>query len=340
MSNRAVKDYPDISHISKDDLDANDSLIKMLAMVGKGKKVIDFGCATGYFAKLLSQENCEVTGVEINPAAAKLAEQHCERVIVADLDNTDIKSIVGNDVFDVITFGDVLEHLKDPWTFLSSVKDILTPDGYVVASIPNIAHGSVRLALVEGRFEYTELGLLDSTHIRFFTYDSLHDLFESAGYAIESEDRVFFPIFNDSPLTPNLVEANFPTELIELISKDKHSESLQFVVRAYPWSMAYEYGFLKKEREQLQHDVVKMQSDLQSAQSDLQNTQSDLQNTQSDLQSAQSDLQNTQSDLQNVQSTLQQMKIEMQQQQQTIQAMESSRFWRAKKVWNRIKRRG
>ena len=246
MSNKAVKDYPNIAHISKDDLDDNDSLIKMLAMVGKGKRVIDFGCATGYFAKLLSQEDCEVTGVEINPEAAKLAEQYCKRVIIADLDNTDIKSIIGGEVFDVITFGDVLEHLKDPWTFLSSVKDILTPNGYVVASVPNIAHGAVRLALVEGRFEYVELGLLDSTHIRFFTYDSLHDLFESTGYAIESEDRVFFPIFNDSPLTPDLFKDNFPDELLELISKDKHSESLQFVVRAYPWSMAYEHGLFKE----------------------------------------------------------------------------------------------
>ena len=302
MLNKAVKDYPNIAHISKDDLGTNDSLIKMLAMVGKGKRVVDFGCATGYFAKLLSQEDCEVTGVEINPEAAKVAEQYCRRVIIANLDNNDIKSIVGDDVFDVVTFGDVLEHLKDPWTFLSSVKDILAPGGYIVASVPNIAHGSVRLALVEGRFEYAELGLLDSTHIRFFTYDSLHDLFESTGYAIESEDRVFFPIFNDSPLTPDLVEAKFPGELLELISKDKHSESLQFVVRAYPWSMAYEYGLLKKERDQLQKEAANMQSNYQ-----------------------------------NIQSMLQQMRSEIHHHQQTIQAMESSRFWQFKKVWNKAK---
>lgn len=305
MSNKVVKDYPNITHISKDDLDTNDSLIKMLAMVGKGKRVIDFGCATGYFAKLLSQEGCEVTGVEVNPDAAKVAEQYCKRVIVADLDNTDIKSFVGEDVFDVVTFGDVLEHLKDPWTFLRSVKDLLTPNGYIVASVPNIAHGSVRLALVEGRFDYAELGLLDSTHIRFFTYDSLHYLFESTGYAIESEDRVFFPIFNDSPLTPDLIQSNFSSELLELLSKDKHSESLQFVVRAYPWSMAYEYSLLKKERAQLKKDAANMQSDLQK-----------------------------------MQSMLEQMKVEIKQQKQTIQTMESSRFWRAKKVWNRIKHTG
>ena len=310
MSNKIVKNYPNITHISKDDLDTNDSLIKMLAMVGQGKRVIDFGCATGYFAKLLSQQGCEVTGVEINPEAAKVAEQYCNRVIIADLDNADLRSIVEDDVFDVVTFGDVLEHLKDPWAFLTSIKDILTPDGYIVASVPNVAHGSVRLALAEGRFEYAELGLLDSTHIRFFTYDSLHHLFESTGYAIELEDRVFFPIFNDSPLTPDLVQERFPRELLELIGRDKHSESLQFVVRAYPWSMAYEHGSLKKERDQLQEEVAKMEAELRKIQLTLQQTQTELQQTQTELQ----------------------------QRKQTIQAMEGSRVWRAKRAWMKTKK--
>lgn len=309
MKNKTTKDYPDITHISRENLDANDSLVKMLTMVGKSKRVVDFGCATGYFAKLLSQEGCEVVGVEINPDAAKIAEQYCKRVVVADLDNIDLTTILGDDKFEVATFGDVLEHLKDPWTFLSTVKKILTPNGYVVASVPNVAHGSVRLALAEGRFEYTELGLLDSTHIRFFTYESLHHLFESSGYGIESEDAVTFPLFSDSPLTPNLDRENFPNELLTFIDKDKHSEALQFVVRAYPWSMSYKYRLLKNENNQSKKDAAAAQAKLSQAQVELQQTQLLLQQTQAELR----------------ERTL------------TIQTMTNSRAWRIGQQWYKVK---
>ena len=76
--------------------------------------------------------------------------------------------------------GDVLEHLKDPWAILGNIKENLKPDGYVVASIPNIAHGAIRLALLEGRFDYTSLGILDDTHLRFFTRESIFELFRKS----------------------------------------------------------------------------------------------------------------------------------------------------------------
>lgn len=85
MNNNWQKDYP-LQELHVAELDDNSSLKKMLQLIGEGQEVVDFGCATGYFARLMRQKGCRVTGVEINAEAAKLAESSCERVVVADLD--------------------------------------------------------------------------------------------------------------------------------------------------------------------------------------------------------------------------------------------------------------
>ena len=163
------KDYPSPEHLTQENLDENSSLKKMLDLIGEQKQVVDFGCATGYFANLLNSKGCIVTGVEINSDAAKIAEKYCKKVVVTDLDLASITEILPSQEFDVAVFGDVLEHLRNPWKVLEEAQHILKPDGYVVASIPNIAHGSIRLALLQGKFEYMKLGILDDTHLRFFT---------------------------------------------------------------------------------------------------------------------------------------------------------------------------
>ncbi len=314
MLNTKLKGYPDITHVSKGRLDENTSLAKILAFVGNNKQVVDFGCATGYLAKLLAEQGCTTVGVEINPDAAKAAEQFCQRVIVADLDYDKVEVILGEQKFDVAIFGDVLEHLRDPWQVLKSVKDILNPDGCVIASIPNVAHGSVRLALLEGRFEYTELGLLDNTHLRFFTHDSLYHLFESSGYCIESEDSTKMPIFDASPLTPNLNQEKISDELLEFIRADEFSDSLQFVVRAYSWATSHGHVALQKRCCELRRERNQ---------------------TRIELQKTQAELQGIQTELQGIQATLQETQAES---RQVIQAMESSKFWKIRAAWFKFKR--
>ena len=368
MSDQAHKEYPDISDLSKEALGSNNSITKMLSLVGNNKRVIDFGCATGYFARFLREEGCSVVGVEINPDAAKIAEQYCDRVIVADLDYTGVNEIIGEEKFDVATFGDILEHLKDPWQLLKSVQKLLNPEGYIVASIPNIAHGSIRLALLKGDFDYQQLGLLDNTHLRFFTRKSVRQLFEETGYFIEVEDSTLVPIFHESPVTPTLDVNDFRPELIDEISQDENSEVLQFIIRAYPWSMAHEYGVLRRkydegqvrleelaiklqqnqsELQQSQSELQQIRSELQQSQLGLQQTQSELQQTQSELQQTQSELQQTQSDLLQNQTELQQTQSELNQEKtksqylvQTIQAMETSKFWKIRNTWVQLKRLG
>jgi O-antigen biosynthesis protein len=234
-----VKDYPESKNINIESLGDNHSLVKMLnfigeATTGKGEIVADFGCATGYFPALLKQYGYSVIGVEINPDAAKVAEEFCERVIVADLDVVSVKKIFPTEKFDVVTFGDVLEHLRDPWRVLKEVKDILKPNGFVVASIPNIAHGDIRLALLQGDFDYAPLGVLDNTHLRFFTKKTVESLFEETGYLIHAEETTRLPLLSGSNLVPKLDPALADSPLVEQLRQDSNSEILQFILKAIP----------------------------------------------------------------------------------------------------------
>ena len=310
------KDYPSDQVATEESLDDNSSLKKMLKLIDSGKEVIDFGCATGYFSRLLQNKGCIVTGVEINPDAAKIAEQYCEKVIVADLDYVSIKDIFPEQRFDVAVFGDVLEHLRNPWRVLEETKHILKEDGYVVASIPNIAHGSIRLSLLQGRFEYTEFGILDNTHIRFFTRETVKELFKRAGYLADIVDRTKLECFAENNLIPKNNKHEFSVDTIKKIEDDSDSETLQFVVRSYP---------------HVQYQLHCIQSELERSQSQLQHTQSELGRSQSQLQHTQSELERSQSQLQHTQS-------ELERSQNNILAMESSKFWKLRQLWFKAKK--
>src|SRR5215218_2291606 len=114
--------------------DENSSHTLIVDLVGDGKHVLDVGCATGNLAEVLSEHGCKVTGIEIDPEAAQQAEKHCERVIVGDVEDLDLSGKLDDESFDVIVFGDILEHLKDPLRTLKRLKPFLRPEGYAVAS--------------------------------------------------------------------------------------------------------------------------------------------------------------------------------------------------------------
>lgn len=196
------KDYPLQANLELSQLNDNTSLKKLLDLVQSDTMVVDFGCASGYFARLLQTKNCKIVGVEINEEAAQLAKQFCQTVIIADLDFNSVSEILPSNTFDVAVFGDVLEHLRNPWKVLQETKKILTPNGYVIASIPNIAHGDIRLALMQGKFEYQEYGILDNTHLRFFTRKTVQELFEETGYIVESITCTKLPLITHETSAP------------------------------------------------------------------------------------------------------------------------------------------
>ena len=155
----------------------------IIQLVGSNKKVLDVGCATGQLAKRLVEKGCEVVGIEIDNESAQFARRYCRDVIVGDVEILkDLPYPEG--YFDVIIFADVLEHLKDPQAVLTNLKRYLKKDGYILCSIPNVAHIYVRLNLLFGKWEYRDLGILDKTHLRFFTKKTAIELVERAGYKI------------------------------------------------------------------------------------------------------------------------------------------------------------
>ena len=204
---------------------------QLIRLTGRNKDVLEVGPATGYVTKILQQRGCRVWCIENDPEAAIIADAFCERMIIANVETIDFMSTIRDQRFDIVTFGDVLEHLVDPMGVLIRVKDVLKPGGHVVASVPNVAHASIRLSLLGGRFEYTEMGLLDRTHLRFFTEESLAGLFRDAGYEVRTWRRVLADPFVTEV---GVREEDYPACLAEAARGDLQAITYQFVVRARP----------------------------------------------------------------------------------------------------------
>ncbi|MBA2246287.1 MAG: class I SAM-dependent methyltransferase [Gemmatimonadetes bacterium] len=149
-----------------------------------GSVVLDAGCAGGYLARVLTEtRDCVVDGIEVEPESAARAASACRRVFLGSLDDEDfLASLAGS--YDRILFGDVLEHLREPERTLRAITGLLTPGGRILASLPNVAYWHLRWQLLRGRFEYEDSGLMDRTHLRFYTFETAADLFLEAGLRI------------------------------------------------------------------------------------------------------------------------------------------------------------
>jgi 2-polyprenyl-3-methyl-5-hydroxy-6-metoxy-1,4-benzoquinol methylase len=162
--------------------------------------ILDVGCADGTFGSLLKkQRHVEVWGIEPNQSAANSAAQKLDRVICDAFDRS-LALPAGK--FDCIIFNDVLEHMLDPASALSLARALLGSGGCVVASIPNIRHfPTVWKLVICGEWEYKEFGILDETHLRFFTRLSIIRLFQEAGFTIQRIDGInsFHSLGPDDP---------------------------------------------------------------------------------------------------------------------------------------------
>lgn len=167
----------------------NNSWSHLYEYVNDGDRVLDVGCSTGRFGEaLVHLKGCNVTGIDIDQADIKEAATRITKALVLDINDTATYPRLGK--FDVIIFADVLEHLVDPRTTLLSAKKLLTPKGRIIFSIPNMAHSSVRLDLLQGNFPYKERGLLDNTHLHFYDMDEAMSIFTDSGYTINAIDPV------------------------------------------------------------------------------------------------------------------------------------------------------
>lgn len=215
------------------DLDnPNDSRAIVLGLVGSGTQhILELGCSAGYMTKVMHERGHAVTAVEIDPVAAELAAPFAERLLVGDLDHVaedgrHLFDELDGTLFDTLIAADVLEHLRNPDECLRRALEFLADDGTVILSIPNVAHGDIRLALLGGQFNYADHGLLDRTHVQLFTLESLLAMIRDAGLAPVRWQRSFRAMGD--------TEVEIDEDLLEfgrrVLADDAEAETYQWIV--------------------------------------------------------------------------------------------------------------
>ncbi len=124
-------------------------------------------------------------GIDIDPDYAQVAAQYCDRALGADVESLPPEEFGSLFPSDCWIFGDCLEHLRDPWRIVRMVRESISPDGCMLVCLPNAQHWSVQMRLATGQFHYEDSGLLDRTHLRWFTRTTMISMFSQAGWKIE-----------------------------------------------------------------------------------------------------------------------------------------------------------
>ncbi|WP_054709604.1 class I SAM-dependent methyltransferase [Bacillus sp. JCM 19041] len=196
------------------------------------KQVLDVGCSEGLLgAAIKDAYSATVHGFEQFPTAVAAARKKLDSVTVGDIETDPLP--FEQEAFDAIIFADVLEHMVDPWAVLEKVKPYLTSQGSVYASIPNVGHISIIEELLNGTWNYVDAGLLDKTHLRFFTKNGIKQLFTASGYSIEL-------VVNNQSAHPHQLELihqlmNISTQLgINTTDLNERTLAYQYMLKAKP----------------------------------------------------------------------------------------------------------
>lgn len=216
----------------------------------RGLDVLDAGCGFATTSERIHQIGNRVTGIESNAGAASVARQRIDEVIEADLQNIDA---LGERKFDVIIFADVLEHLAWPLGLLKRYVPHLKPGGSVIVSLPNVGLWSVRLSMLFGRFHYAESGVLDRTHLRFFTRSSAVRMLRDAG--LEPFRRTYNPglVRPFVPIARRILGGSGdPASILESKPYRAYLKSVypieRVIARAWPGALAFQMIFEARPR--------------------------------------------------------------------------------------------
>jgi 2-polyprenyl-3-methyl-5-hydroxy-6-metoxy-1,4-benzoquinol methylase len=226
-------------HITKDHIyqrdirqDGEDSLTKIIRFIRPGTKILELGPATGYLTRYMKEElNCCIDCIEISAQMAETAKAYSRKMLVADLDETDLEAHFEPHFYDYVILADVLEHLKKGEETLISCRNLLKADGRMILSIPNMAHASIIGSLLKGKFEYRDEGLLDKTHLRFFTRQSIEDLLEVCGFSAEVIETLQ-KLPEDTEIGDSL--SDLPAELQQIIFNREDALTYQFIILCKP----------------------------------------------------------------------------------------------------------
>ena len=182
------QEIPELHVYERDVLDQdNDSLSLLARRIGPGAFVLDLGMGTGGLGRYLAaRQALTIDGVTLSADEAQRAGSTYRHVVVADLDSADLCQLFAGQRYDRIVCADVLEHLKNPERILQQCRQLLQPGGQLLTSVPNVAYCGLLAELIQGDFRYRPEGLLDNTHLRFFTRQSLQRFFAAYGWDILS----------------------------------------------------------------------------------------------------------------------------------------------------------
>lgn len=213
-----------IAFTDKNDEYYNFEKHRFIQLIPEGQnKILDLGCAAGRVGRKLRElkKASEVIGVEIFQPAAVEAAKHYDKVYVGDVENI---SLDYKDFFDFVICGDIIEHFRDPWTMLNKINTFLKKDAFLISSVPNIRYWSIIKDLViYGNWEYVNAGIMDQTHLRFFTRNTFINMLQRANYEIDHHEMIIYGnkknFFNR--LTLGLFEEFLGSQVLVIARKSK-----------------------------------------------------------------------------------------------------------------------
>lgn len=169
--------------------DKSNPLTRILDLIPNGSRVLDVGAGNGILARLLKKvhKNVIIDGIEPNPYAAKLAKRHYQNFYNCYFQ--DAANKVRGKKYDFIVLADVIEHLADPLEFIKEVRQVMSKNTKILISVPNVAFGAIRLDLLNGNFKYVDSGIIEKTHLRFFTIETIKELVAASG--LHAEKYIF-----------------------------------------------------------------------------------------------------------------------------------------------------
>ena len=209
----------------------------LASLPADARRVLEIGCGSGALARAYRQRNQSVhyTGVEVVKDAARSATDACNDLVRGDIETQlcldALDQLRRDPGWDLLVLGDVVEHLLDPLRVLSELRARMAVGATCLACIPNIGHVSIIYQLLRGRWNYTDSGLLDRTHLRFFTQPTMAELFQQAGWTVrECGARVLEPEASERAIAPLLALA--PALRMDPAAMKVHLLAYQWIVRA------------------------------------------------------------------------------------------------------------